>query len=171
MDEEITEELFTLNNRQETRNLLIGKGVKIGTQFLERLRPLQNTFNIFTWNELPEDFNEDTEADITNSERLFRGWVRSTCKIHHQAVQQKDQTQLAYTCPMLAKFLVEECYEFDLKDDASELQILGKRSHEVAYGDCDLDQIRECTPPIRTKPYKSMKKQIDIDYEQFSETT
>ena len=92
MDEEITEELFTLNNRQETRNLLIGKGVKIGTQFLERLRPLQNTFNIFTWNELPEDFNEYTEADITNTDRIYRHLVRSTCKIHHQEIKQKDQT-------------------------------------------------------------------------------
>ena len=72
---------------------------------------------------------------------------------------------------MLAKFLVEECYEFVLRDDATELQILGKRSHEVAYGDIDLDEIRQFTPKMRTKPYKSMKKQIDINYEQFDEAS
>ena len=70
---------------------------------------------------------------------------------------------------MLAKYLIEECYEFDLQDDASELQILGKRCHEVAFGDCDLDEMRQLMPPIRTTPYRSMKKQIDIDYEQFDE--
>ena len=87
MDEEITEELFTLDGRLETRKLLLGKGVKIGSQWLERLRPLQNTFNIFTWNELPQDFDERTHENINLNERMFRHWVSSTCKIHHQSVE------------------------------------------------------------------------------------
>ena len=50
--------------------------------------------------------------------------------------------------PMVAKFLIEEAYKYDIGSSPSKNQLLGKRTAVEAFASIDRDEMQECMPRI-----------------------
>ena len=142
IDDELYPNIWTEYTKDDFKKVVIGKGINLRANMLENLRVLKNTFNIFTLDKLPWKLRKDNEVGMRNTARLYKTWARREFRTHEHSIAMPYLSGLSYTVEMLASFLIEECYNFEVPVNATETEKKKKRTHEEAFGEIDGDLIR-----------------------------
>ena len=135
-------------NKEEAIKILTGQGFNLQGIVGDRHRPLRKTLNLITSSEIIDPFTNDQNDEQSIYLLLQRQQCKRLCSFHEHKVPHQNPFVFDYTLPEVVKYLVDLCYNFELTENATNSQLLGKRTHLEAYGEIILENEYDIYPEM-----------------------